>query len=164
MRTILFVLALTLLPTAVYLIRIWFLSRFGYYLTPKGRVSKPGELVVRASPNGAFRIQARINGAAMACLVDTGANYTILNQDSARAAGFDVDGMMYDNDIDTANGVVHGAAAEVMIEGVTVGPIEIRKVKALVSRAPLAEPLLGMTFLNSLGSFEIKNGKLTMRA
>ena len=164
MRTILMILAAAFLPTIAYFIRNWILSRIRLRPIPRGKVSNPGELVFRAMPNGAFKVQAMINGAAMICVVDTGADATVLDSASAQAAGFDIGALDYAQDMDTANGVVRNAAAAVTLDRVMVGPIEVRDVPAIVSRAPLSEPLLGMTFLNSLGSFEVRDGRLTMRA
>ena len=49
------------------------------------------------------------------------------------------------------------------IEPITIGPIVVTDVPALVNATPLSEPLLGMRLLERLSAVEIKNGKLTLR-
>ena len=63
----------------------------------------------------------------------------------------------------TANG--RALAAPVTLERVVVGDIEMRRVRALVAKpGALGADLLGMSFLERLGSYEVRGDRLTLRA
>jgi aspartyl protease family protein len=87
----------------------------------------------------------------------------VLTHDAAKAANLPIDLLKYDVPIETASGRTRAAA--VVIERIAVGGIIERRVPALVSPpGELRTSLLGMTFLNRLQSYEVKGGRLLMRA
>jgi aspartyl protease family protein len=45
-----------------------------------------------------------------------------------------------------------------------VGSIGFQNVPVLINQAPMSSSLLGMTFLRRLGSFEVRDGRLYLRA
>ena len=64
--------------------------------------------------------------------------------------------------VQTANG--RALAAPAILETVAVGPIVERRVPALVVRPGLLRTnLLGMSFLDRLGSYEVRGGRLILR-
>ncbi len=118
---------------------------------------------VARARGGDFSVQAEVNGAPVTMLVDTGASSVVLTQEAAKAANLPLDLLKYDVPIETASG--RARAAAVVLDRIAVGGIVERRVPALIS-APgdLKTSLLGMTFLNRLGSFEVRGGRLMMRA
>lgn len=163
MRGFLYVLALALLPTVIFLIRQWIMGRIRKRrIRPRQADTGAGRLQVQPSGDGTFRVRALINDASVDLVIDTGADTTVLNLPAAHRAGLDPDSLHYDLAINTANGRAENAAAEVTLRQVEIGPLRVSGLPALVSRAPLDENLLGLDFLKSLRSFEIRDGVLHM--
>jgi aspartyl protease family protein len=105
----------------------------------------------------------QVNGAPVAMLVDTGASTVVLRPSDARLAGVDVDKLNYSVPVQTANGTAYTAA--VRLRDVSIGPIHVDTVDALVARpGVLNESLLGMNFLRRLRSYEFSGEFLTFRS
>ena len=119
------------------------------------------EMVIRSGAGGHFILDASVNGTELPFVVDTGATSVFMSADAARAAGIDPDTLDYSVHMRTASGVVRGA--RVTLREVRIGQLAIRDVEATVARTDLPVSLLGMTFLNRLQSYEVRNGKLVMR-
>ena len=132
---------------------------------PGHPIARPGtSMVVEVvrSREGDFTVRADINGKRIAMLVDTGASSVVLTPEAARAAGLPVDLLKYDVAIETAKG--RGRAASVVLDRIAVGTLVERRVPALVSEpGDLKTPLLGMSFLNRLESFEVRGARLMLR-
>ncbi len=119
------------------------------------------QVIVNRTLGGHFRLAARINGARVAMLVDTGASVVTLTAADAARAGFDVSRLRFSVPVMTANG--SAAAAPVVLDRLEVGPIERRRVPALVARpGMLDQSLLGMSFLDSLSGFAVAGDRLTL--
>lgn len=117
--------------------------------------------VVRGK-SGDFALAARVNGAPVAMVLDTGASSVVLTQAAARAAGLPIEMLNYSVNLDTANGRTH--AAPVMLDRVAVGSLVERGVPALVVQSDdLKNNLLGMSFLNRLESWEVRGDRLRLR-
>jgi aspartyl protease family protein len=111
--------------------------------------------------NGDFDISARINGARVAMVLDTGASSVVLTRDDAKAAGLPLEVLSYTAIIDTANGRTH--AAPVRLDRIAVGGLVERSVDALVAQpGQLKTSLLGMSFLNRLQSWEVRGDRLLL--
>lgn len=148
---------------------------FGIAYRIAGELSPPGStVVVETTPAGerAVRIRRRfdghfsarvtVNGTSVTMLVDTGASTVVLKQTDARKLGIDTAGLRYSVPVQTANGVAY--AARVRLQSVSVGPIVLPQVEALVAQpGTLRESLLGMTFLSRLRSYEFSGDFLTLR-
>ncbi len=106
-------------------------------------------------------MNALVNGTVVNFLVDTGASDVAISTDDARRLGFDPGKLAYNIPYQTANGVT--MAARVVIDEIKVGDITVRKVKASISRGNMDMSLLGMTFLNQIGSIEVKGDRLMLR-
>lgn len=112
--------------------------------------------------NGDFALNARINGARVAMVLDTGATSVVLTQEAARAIGLPIEVLSYTVNVDTANGRTR--AAPVTLDRIAVGGLIERGVPALVAQnGQLKSNLLGMSFLNRLDSWEVRGDKLRMR-
>ena len=111
--------------------------------------------------NGDFDISARINGARVSMVLDTGASSVVLTRDDAKAAGLPLEVLAYTAVIDTANGRTH--AAPVRLDRIAVGGLVERSVDALVAQpGQLKTSLLGMSFLNRLQSWEVRGDRLLL--
>jgi aspartyl protease family protein len=111
--------------------------------------------------NGDFDISARINGARVAMVLDTGASSVVLTREDAKAAGLPLEVLSYTAVIDTANGRTH--AAPVRLDRIAVGGLVERSVDALVAQpGQLKTSLLGMSFLNRLQSWEVRGDRLLL--
>jgi aspartyl protease family protein len=128
-----------------------------------GRVISQGRTVAVARTNGGdFAINAQINGARIAMVLDTGASSVVLTRDDAKAAGLPIEVLDYTVNIDTANGRTR--AAPVTLDRVAVGSLVERSVDALVAQpGQLKTSLLGMSFLNRLQSWEVSGDRLLLR-
>ena len=117
--------------------------------------------VVRGQ-RGDFAIAARINGAKVPMVLDTGATSVVLTQEAARAAGLPMVILKYTVTVETANG--RTLAAPVTLDRLSVGGLSEREVPALVVQSGLRNNLLGMSFMNRLESWEVRGDRLSMRA
>lgn len=127
-----------------------------------GRVVSEGRTVAVARTNGGdFAINAQINGARVAMVLDTGASSVVLTREDAKAAGLPIEVLDYSVNIDTANG--RARAAPVTLDRVAVGSLVERSVDALVAPpGQLKTSLLGMSFLNRLQSWEVSGDRLLL--
>ncbi len=117
---------------------------------------------IRRRPDGHFIARTEVEGLAMSMLIDTGASTVVLKPTDAQKLGIDIDRLRYSVPVQTANGTTY--AASVRIKSLSVGPIQVRDVDALVSKpGSLKDSLLGMTFLNRLRSYEFSGDYLTLR-
>lgn len=122
----------------------------------------PNTVLVRRAAGGHFRVATALNGVPTTMLVDTGASVVTLTQEDATAAGIDLGTLTYSVPVFTANGTTK--AAPVIIDALTVGPIQRRRVPALVAQPGLMDrSLLGMSFLDTLGSYTISGDTLTLK-
>lgn len=124
--------------------------------------SNPGyEIAVPISDNGHFFVDTLVNGNPIRFLVDTGASSIALSRSQARELDVPVDSLDYDFTLDTANGEVR--AARVRLDEVELGDFRARAVLAFVLDSNLENPLLGMSFLGRLESYEVQQDQLVMR-
>ena len=112
--------------------------------------------------NGDFVVQTRINGAATAMVIDTGATSVVLTYETAKAIGLPLELLEYDVDVQTAGG--HTKAARLWLDRMSIGKLEERSVSALVvPHGQMTTNLLGMSFLDRLESFEVRADHLILR-
>ena len=117
-------------------------------------------IVVPRSPNGHYFIEARVNGAPMRFVRDTGATSLVLTQEDARTAGLDPEELQYYNRAMTANGEVR--TAPVRLDAITLGSVTDANVAAVVNEGEMSNSLMGMTYLQRWGRIEIANDTLTL--
>ena len=117
---------------------------------------------VRRRFDGHFSVRAAVNGQATTLLVDTGASTVVLKPADAARAGIDTSSLQYTVAVHTANGTAY--AAPVHLRSVSIGPLTVNNVDALVARpGSVNENLLGMSFLMRLRSYEFSKDFLTLR-
>lgn len=120
-----------------------------------------GTVYLSAVDGGHFLADAAVNGTHVRFLVDTGASIVSLSAYDAQRLRLDLEKLNFNVPIDTANG--RNFAARVTLNELSIGSISRKKVPAVVVREGLDQSLLGMTFLNSIGSFEMSDGVLILR-
>ncbi|HYF53104.1 MAG TPA: TIGR02281 family clan AA aspartic protease [Salinarimonas sp.] len=125
-------------------------------------VTSAGEVSVPRRGDGSFVLSAKANGRDLRFILDTGASLVVLTHESAARVGVDTAALAFNVPIATANG--RAVAAALTIETLAIGSIEARRVRALVAQpGVLHENLLGMSFLDRLASFEVREGRLYLR-
>lgn len=115
---------------------------------------------IRIAPDGHFYIRADVRGRPVEFLVDTGATTVVLDGESARAIGIDLDSLTFDRQFQTANGVVLGAS--VRLEVIRIGSIVRYDVPAAVV-LKAGKPLLGMSYFNTLSYYSVKGDELALK-
>lgn len=126
-------------------------------------VTASGEVVAARKTDGSFVVGARVNGRDARFIFDTGASTVVIRAENAAALGFKPDELTYSIPVWTANG--NALAAPVVIETLSVGPITEKNVRALIARSGVLHVnLLGMSFLERLGSYEVRGNRLILRA
>jgi aspartyl protease family protein len=132
-------------------------------LIPGYAASRGHTVEIARGRAGDFSIRARINGAQIPMMLDTGATAVVLTQEAAKAAGLPLEVLSYTVNVETANGRTR--AASVTLDRVAVGNIVELSVPALIAQpGQLRANLLGMSFLNRLQGWEVRGDKLVMRA
>jgi aspartyl protease family protein len=113
----------------------------------------------RRSFGGSFRIKANVNGSDVPMVFDTGATAVVLTAEDAETAGIDISRLRYSVRVQTANGV--GQAASITLDSIVIGDIERQGIRAFVAeRGALETSLLGMTFLETLSGYAVRNDSL----
>lgn len=119
------------------------------------------EVIVPQDARGAFVLNARVNGQPVRFIVDTGATDTVLSPAAAQRLGVDLDKVDFKESAETANGMGYGASFTA--QRLDVGPIAFANFPMIINQAPMTSSLLGLSFLNRLESFEIRDRKLILK-
>ncbi|MBY3466603.1 TIGR02281 family clan AA aspartic protease [Rhizobium laguerreae] len=120
------------------------------------------EIILHKLLNGHFKADVAVNGQTVEMLVDTGASMVALSREDAERIGIDLSRLTYSMTIMTANG--RGRAAPVTLDQVAIGPIVRNNVAASVAEdGRLDQSLLGMSFLETLGSLQMQTDELRIR-
>jgi len=119
------------------------------------------ELRVMRSEGGAFVIVGEVNGRRVPFLVDTGASNTVLSPADAQRVGVDMAALRYDQTAETANGLGYGARWTA--DRLDIGPIRRDAFPMDINKAPMSGSLLGMSFLDTLESYEVRGDQLILR-
>jgi len=120
------------------------------------------EISLRKSANGHFMTAALVNGTSTRFMIDTGATTIALTWQDAIDAGIDPKELRFTQPIMTANGT--SMAAPVRLNQVEIGPILRTDLRATVAaEGKLEQSLLGMNFISSLSSFEMRRNEVIFR-
>ena len=113
---------------------------------------------LRKEGDGHYWATARVNGAVVKFLVDTGATMISLTKRDARKIGVDTDKLERVVDVRTAAGRVK--AGTVFIEKIEIDGVVLENVQAVVLDEGLEYSLLGMSFLNRLEGWYVTPGAI----
>ncbi len=114
----------------------------------------------RKANDGHFYITAELNGREVELMVDPGATVIVLPPDDAEALGIAVSTLRFNRPFETANGRVMGAMTR--IETIRIGQIDRQDVPAAIV-PDVGKPLLGMSYLATLSSYEFAEQQLTLK-
>jgi aspartyl protease family protein len=132
-------------------------------LPDEPEIGRGGEVILNRRIGGEFVVPAKVDGTPVAFIFDTGASTVVLRAQDAAKVGIDTAGLDFDAPVITANGSAMAAATR--IDRISVGPIIVRNVRALVAKpGALSESLLGMSFLERLQSYTVERGRLVLKA
>ena len=123
---------------------------------------RSGAAVIRKSGDGHFWTDARVNGRTTRFMVDTGASYVALPYNDARRLDVRPRDEDFTVTVQTANGATK--AAPVMLREIRISGVTLTNVQAVVLQDGLDTPLLGMSFLNRLDSFEARADTLRLKS
>jgi aspartyl protease family protein len=126
---------------------------------PDAAVAAVNTLVYPVDARGHVVLDAVVNGAPVRFLVDTGASLVTLTPADARAAGLNPDQLAFNERASTANGIVR--MAPVTLREIRLGQLAVGEVRAAVIEN-LNVSLLGVSFLNRLRSYDMRDGRLTI--
>jgi aspartyl protease family protein len=118
-------------------------------------------LSIRQAADGHYYVNARINGADMRLLVDTGATVTVLSVRQAERAGIFPSQSEFTATVRTASGMAR--AAPVRIRDLQIGDARLEDVPALVMDTPRDLSVLGVGTLQRFKSYEVRDGVLTLK-
>ena len=130
-------------------------------LVPGMMYSDEGRVVVHRSFAGSFAVEGSVNGAPVRFLFDTGASLVVLSADDARRAGLEPSSLDFRLPVMTASGRTE--VAPVRLSEMSVGGITRPGVRAAVARpGDLDTSLLGLTFLNRLEGYGVRQDRLVL--
>jgi len=124
-----------------------------------GSASASSSFQIPIQRDGHYWVNMSVNYNDVKFIVDTGASYVTLSHQDARKLSLNLFENDYNIRVNTAAG--RTTMAEVNLDIMKVGTIELRNVKAFVAReGMLSVSLLGMNYLNRLDRFEFRDQKL----
>jgi aspartyl protease family protein len=133
----------------------------GEFMPAEPQVGQGGSVIVNRRLGGDFAIAARINGARVTLIFDTGASVVVLTEQDAKRIGIKTATLSYDVPVSTANGTALAASAR--LDEIAVGTITEHDVRALVVKPDaLEQSLLGMSFLERLKSYAVERNRLVL--
>ena len=135
-------------------------SRLTSEFNPSAGEIAENAITFRPDISGHYYVQAEVNGTDIGFMVDTGATHVVLTMSDAEKLGYDLDRLSFDHPASTANGIVYSAA--VRFGSMEVGPIRVENIDGYVNQGELDVSLLGMSFLNKLSGYEVRDGLLTL--
>jgi len=142
-------------------------SRFTGGLVPGSPISRINdngrhEVTLIRSGSRHFEVRASVNGKPLNFLIDTGASTIVLNYRNATRVGIDPSSLHFTIPVSTANG--RAMAAESRIDVMAIGSIVRSNKKILVSSpGAMKGNLLGMNFLETLSSYEVRGDRMFLR-
>jgi aspartyl protease family protein len=132
----------------------------GELLPEQGTVHGSDSVSFRGREDGHFHVEALVEGTRLRFLVDTGSTDVVLSPADAQRLGIDLQRLDYSLVSETANG--EGRGAPIQLRNIEIGPIRLIDLPAVVNQAPMSSSLLGMSFLNRLGGYDVRDGTLTL--
>lgn len=127
-----------------------------------GIASHRGDVSAQRQANGGYYFDAKVNGASLRMLFDTGAMQVVLRNEDAPRLGIDMGALRYTVKVSTANGATE--VAPVLLTTLAVGSITRQNVPALVAKpGVLSTNLLGQSFLARLVGFKLEANQVILK-
>lgn len=129
-------------------------------LPNRARINADGSISIRASANGHFHVEAKVNGVPVNFMIDTGASDVVLSKSDAERIGIDTDALNYSRTYNTANGVTGGAI--IKLNRLQIGEFTLDDFPVSVNKGEMDGSLLGMSALRELGGFRIDGDEMVI--
>ncbi|MEQ1705542.1 MAG: TIGR02281 family clan AA aspartic protease [Rickettsiales bacterium] len=129
-------------------------------LPNRARINAEGNIVIRASQNKHFHIEAKVNGVPVNFMIDTGASDVVLSKSDAERAGINTEELAYTRTYYTANGVTGGAI--IKLKRLQIGGFILDDFPVSVNKGEMDGSLLGMSALRELGGFRIDGDEMVI--
>jgi aspartyl protease family protein len=120
-------------------------------------LSAPGRTIVRDA-DGLFRVEARLNGARVRMVVDTGANVTVLTARDAARVGIGTRNLHFDEAVQAGGGRV--ATARVLLAHAHILDSDLDHVPVVVARGTFPVSVIGQDLIARLGPLAIDGDRL----
>ncbi len=124
------------------------------------QINQNQQIIIRASEDGHFYVDTKINGAAVRFMIDTGASDIALNLTDAAKIGINTTNLNFNKRYQTANGTSFGAS--VTLEKVEIAGVKFINLPASINSGNMGISLLGMSFLKRLKKYEVFQDKLIL--
>lgn len=115
------------------------------------------EVILKRSPDGHYRAEARINGRSVQVMIDTGATGVAISSQLARQLNLQSRQAV---STQTANGTV--TAYLTRLDTVQLGSIQVSDVSATIAPNLAGDVLLGMSFLDRM-DIQLHSGQMRIR-
>jgi len=119
-----------------------------------------GTLTIRASEDGHFYLDVKINATMVRFMVDTGASEITLSNQELSRLGIDSQKLNFNRAYQTANGTSFGAA--ITLDEIEIGGVKFYDVPASVNNGNMGTSLLGMSFLRKFKRYEFYRDTLVL--
>ncbi|WP_253343620.1 TIGR02281 family clan AA aspartic protease [Sphingobium sp. OAS761] len=115
---------------------------------------------IAQAPDGHYWVEGTINGTPARFLIDSGATFTALSENTARIAGLNFDIGEPGIIINTANGQVQARRSNVAT--LAIGPVQTSDLPVVVSPAFGEVNVIGMNMLSRLNSWGVRDGDMVL--
>lgn len=119
------------------------------------------EFRIERDASGLFHTTGTVNGVAIRFLVDTGANMVVLSIEDAARAGIRPSARDFTRTVETISGIAK--AAPIDLASICIGPATLSRVRAQVMRTTGGASVFGMSGLNHLAGYDVRDDVLTLR-
>lgn len=119
-----------------------------------------GPVEIQRAQDGLFYLDARVNGAGVRFLVDTGASTVVLTKQDAERAGVSLGEDAFSEAAETAGGAAR--MARVKLSRLEAGPNVGTAVDAAIAGQGLAVSLLGQSWLSRYASVTIRGDRMLL--
>lgn len=117
-------------------------------------------LRIAPGADGHYWVEAQINGTPARFLIDSGATVTALSEETAMAAGLNMDRLAPPMMMNTANGMISAQRSSIAM--LTLGPISASDLPVAVSASFGEVNVIGMNLLSRLSSWRVENGEMIL--
>lgn len=129
-------------------------------LPSKARKVGDRKIAIKASDNGHFYVDLKINKVPIRFMIDTGASDVSMSAQDAKRANINTKNLSYFKQYQTANGIITGAisnAKEIEITGIIFNNVAVS-----ISQSDIKTPLLGISFLKKFKKYEFYQDQLIL--